>query len=1205
MEYIISVFVFRYPWAPPGPEIYRYDQDLKSSYFRRKPHADPSRYTWMPSDDESIRMEKPKSILEPSHSGSSQTSATSKKHVSFARSHTLTSFDDAIVSLNSSSSQLGKMTRSQERLLDVRKTEIQPITRQPEPSESVLLIDKFKRTPMKCQATQTEACLGRKPLAQGNINLSPRTIHRVKMVSQGAQTNGLVLNGRRLTKSFSEAGNRFQGIATDPNEYRTFESIPDHEPLQRTQSDEPPRSPFILNPSPIPSPEIPPIVPSHSETSSISKSEHESEESETKKEIFIDFKPQVPTSESKLGKRPLTKAMSDGEILVDQLKDHKNESIPSVNQITSLSQEYLTVEPETPRTFVPYFQNSPIRHEGIFKKLDDSIFSSVSFDDNNTGFQTQDSLDEEFHENLIYNRMYIDNNEHLSNSLEELPKRMIGSISPNDECVVPSISMMSTKKSPFNSNDSLANDIRDHSDGIWNESQATVLQVDSGTDNGTAISSSEMASLTSPGSISLLTPSSRRRHLLLLQHQQRSSIDTENLEEELIEQNQTDNTPRIIINKPRVQHQQEQVSRHKFIPAPRPSSSSATWKRRLPESPSKSPQPAVVPDLLLARTDSCKTNTDVSESTTTDDYITANSGTDSSRKSGSNSKGNDIYSTVHHTHQIFEESSFESVKGDILDDMVVPSVLPPLIDEKSPHHRSLSNTPVPQESRTGRSTPSETSSSCGSYSVDGSCPDLLERAPVPSKSPEGVRYKRYSATGCWTYSPEDEQSRQFISNETASEPQHKRRPYVLDINKHLDANKLSPNENYKNNKKDIRISPSKDYHKSCDKPKRTKIRNKSPMQNHKKVFQKKSYYLRTDAVDDERIKRSEEGGKATSDDSSCDFGTGKYVLGQTSPRKSKKSKDNNRRKSLPRSPSSQPLRKVSDEKSVSLPGSLQRNKSSKSKNQQSERIITTETTSPTESLNSKSLEGRGPQSKSPENTKLKALSAESLRSVSPGSDSVFYSDPSSHTADHQVHCLHCGKEVDIITTDVDKSSNSSQHDIVQPPAGFEDSPKQKHSTGRLYKKLNRRIRSEERTLSEQRRHRYKPDARAKSEERDGGIVYCKKLRPMDRSTANSKEMLKAADSSPSVLPGAPDDEDDQGIYDVPYSEGFWLCLDEREVQSKANSPIDQVRRSSVSSTESEQDFKKRYLSVIHRMVHRKSCLEMYKRQTSRSFGESI
>lgn len=78
VEYRITKFflICRYPWAPPSPDIYRYDQDLKSSYFRRKIHVDPSRYTWMPSDDESIRMEKPKSILEPTHSaGSNQTPA--------------------------------------------------------------------------------------------------------------------------------------------------------------------------------------------------------------------------------------------------------------------------------------------------------------------------------------------------------------------------------------------------------------------------------------------------------------------------------------------------------------------------------------------------------------------------------------------------------------------------------------------------------------------------------------------------------------------------------------------------------------------------------------------------------------------------------------------------------------------------------------------------------------------------------------------------------------------------------------------------------------------------------------------------------------------------------------------------------------------------------------------------------------------------
>lgn len=79
--------------------------------------------------------------------------------------------------------------------------------------------------------------------------------------------------------------------------------------------------------------------------------------------------------------------------------------------------------------------------------------------------------------------------------------------------------------SPFASSDSLTNDVtRDHSDGIWNESQATVLQADT---------------------LALLTPSSRRRHLLLLQHQQRSSMDTEALDVEEVEVEPCPPSPRI------------------------------------------------------------------------------------------------------------------------------------------------------------------------------------------------------------------------------------------------------------------------------------------------------------------------------------------------------------------------------------------------------------------------------------------------------------------------------------------------------------------------------------------------------------------------------------------------------------------------------------------------------------------------------------
>ncbi|XP_076285149.1 uncharacterized protein LOC143211394 isoform X2 [Lasioglossum baleicum] len=1213
-----------HPTYPRG--LYRYDFEdeadwIKSSYIRRRPRSfctvpDPKRYTWLPEDEESTKLEGPRPVLPPAPPPPT-TQAPKTKHVSFARSHTLTSFDVP-------RSRSPPRPQNQERLIDSQPTmqnamlpSSLPLMHPYAPSEPrVVVLEKPpKRGAMKTQATQTEmpaVFRGRVP-----VRLSPRTIHRVKMVSQGAQTNGL-FNGRKLTKSYSEAGQLGTPLGGGQAGTTGKEEV-EHEPLHRTQSEEPPRSPFLVD---TPPPHEPSAMDATEEILTNGLPEHMKHLPEGQrrsidvddKEILIDFKPAPVSpdarillnrlSDSPRRLPPLQKSFSDGKIRIE-----RRELVTEVGE---------PCYPHTCRRNHPDPWGRTVRAPVQFSSTpeDLSLLRVTPLHD--------DHPEEEFHENLIRRGLFRKRSVSLEDGVQGLtsddfmlprslptsptspttvatPRRILQD--PDDYEMTPLRMLQQTEAlcpmvfspgsalsgmitSPFASSDSLTNDIT-RDDGIWNESQATVLQADT---------------------LALLTPSSRRRHLLLLQHQQRSSMDTEALDVEEIMESRS-SSPRIHLAPAMpIQPLTPSVESSTTPSNGRPRSA---FRRPSPGPPLSQPQSQSSSEfgLSLARTDSGgRTNTDLSE--TSEDYVTANTSTETGTTTGTSAttsswsrppQTSSAAASASATATAAEGSSFESASSIYSlarsEAVVEEPCSPPPILEETEIPFGLEVPPSPARS--------SSSSSSGSYDLKDAMTDLgqeLEQtAPLSGHTSETEHDRdegHHSSSGGYAESPPD--SRTWNEEER----RRRRKNFTLDFTPDTEHD-IEPYP------ESVEVSPTPSHR---HRPKAKSTSTKSPHRNNRKretappsqtQQQPQQQLPRSPPKEDWRVESAEDPGHAqTSDDSSCSHHY--HMYHHHHHHVHRETADGGRHRRTRESPRKKvggyisARRRSNEDKDAAITGSLPRRRSRAADDIMCSRL------SPGRYQHSPGHNGQRAmvvEAQSPD-TRLKAVSAESLRSVSPGSDSVFYSESADQiaaSAHATPQCHQCGREV--------------SEEIVRPPAGFADSPEGHRTTPkyvaghRLYKKFDKRYRSEDRG---DRRHRRssagRSDVRAKSEER--AATRHGSRGSIDESAMGRKRLhARSTDVSLEILTG----REDEDSYVEPYTSSEWIYIgdleeshvwrrpDGRDDDDEVPESILKERRSSQESTESERNFWKKYQAAAIRMVHRKCSGEIYKRLQTKSF----
>lgn len=176
----------------------------------------------------------------------------------------------------------------------------------------------------------------------------------------------------------------------------------------------------------------------------------ETEPDDEEKEIFIDFKPRLsptPYPSTTKKKKKLIKAMSEGEIL---LEDNRGKPLP----MHSASDEDLCQPPTDYSQKHLDYTDTPIRDEDIFK-ADNFLIATPDASTTANRYSRE-----------TFRKRSVSLEDPLAD--EEISKKSSRSLRPNNG----STPSPDNGKSSFPSSDDIT---RDHSDGNWNESQATVL----------------------------------------------------------------------------------------------------------------------------------------------------------------------------------------------------------------------------------------------------------------------------------------------------------------------------------------------------------------------------------------------------------------------------------------------------------------------------------------------------------------------------------------------------------------------------------------------------------------------------------------------------------------------------------------------------------------------------------------------------------